>query len=300
MYVPESKDDNNLDVSINGENDIPSGSTVILEDNKSVTHENVPFLPVSNENSKIDVIHQIIIPNPIDQAAFEGQFNQEEHIMEPLNNLLLVTKKGKPRKRRTLSTPLAARKKAKKDEKRKEYYVKPPCSVNCRRQCISHIAENRRIQINDEFWQMSWDEQRQFILNNTQRLNVKRQTNRVDVSARKSTFAYHMKNESGTIFQVCKPFFLTTLGFKPSNDKVVQNTLNMSVNHLTFTRDRRGLYIISRFKTICLISITFQVKSLLPKNWTELRYGSILNHFTPQSHITVGNKLRIDGIYLVI
>ncbi|XP_074026425.1 uncharacterized protein [Leptinotarsa decemlineata] len=160
--------------------------------------------------------------------------------MDPSNSLLLVTKKCKSRKRRTLSTPLDARKKAKKNEKRKEYYVKPPCSVNCRRKCISHIDENRRIQINDEFWQMSWDEQRQFILNNTQRLNVKRQTNRVDVSARKNSYTYHMKNENGTIFQVCKPFFLTTLGFKPSNDKVVQNTLNMSVNQLTFTRDMRG------------------------------------------------------------
>lgn len=114
IYVPESKDDNNLDVSINGENDIPSGSAVLLEDNASVTHENVPFLPVSNENSKMNVIQQIIIPKPIDKAASEDQLNQEEHVMEPSNSLLLVTKKGKPRKRRTLSTPLDARKKPKK------------------------------------------------------------------------------------------------------------------------------------------------------------------------------------------
>lgn len=269
IYIPDRTNCNNLDVVITDKN---VGDPIIktaVSKNDCRTNENVLLSPSSesgfDKNNKINIIQHIRIPttiivtpsnevenptvilsnnetpnNPINQEAASAIIEIEEHIMEPSSDVL-VTKKGKTRKRRTISMPLDERKKAKKDEKRKEYNVKPPCSDNCRRQCIAHIPENRRIQINDEFWNLSWNEQRQFILNNTQRLNVKRHTN-IDFAVRKNTFTYHMKNESGTTFQICKPFFLTTLGFKPSNDKVVQNTLNTSINNITFKRDMRGLY----------------------------------------------------------
>ncbi|KAG5868844.1 hypothetical protein JTB14_012781 [Gonioctena quinquepunctata] len=55
-----------------------------------------------------------------------------------------------------------------------------------------------------------------------------------------NTYFYYLKNEEGTSAQVCKPFFLTTLGFKYNNDTVLQNALKNSQNHLLSTkRDMR-------------------------------------------------------------
>lgn len=153
---------------------------------------------------------------------------------QPINTL---TKKGKERKRQTYDVPLQERKRIKKEEKKKNYDVKPPCSEKCIKQCKNIISEQRRHAINAQYWNMTWLEQRQYIINNTQRKDPKKQ--KINTS-RTNTYLYFMKNEVGTSYQICKPFFLTTLGFLPNNDKVVQNVLKNSEEHLSVKPDMRG------------------------------------------------------------
>ncbi|KAG5861482.1 hypothetical protein JTB14_024714 [Gonioctena quinquepunctata] len=112
------------------------------------------------------------------------------------------------------------------------------CTNKCIRKCKDKITENRRQQINDEFWKMSWSEQRIFIVGQCQRQIPKKH---IENSSTANTYFYYLKNEEGTSAQVCKPFFLTTLGFKYNNDTVLQNALKNSQNHLLSTkRDMRG------------------------------------------------------------
>lgn len=61
------------------------------------------------------------------------------------------------------------------------------------------------------------------MLNNCERLEVKRRS--VEDSRKHNTFKYFLKNNDGKVVHVCKVFFLTTLGYKKSNDRVLHDTL---------------------------------------------------------------------------
>ncbi|KAG5870477.1 hypothetical protein JTB14_006397 [Gonioctena quinquepunctata] len=234
--------------NVNYEYDITEGYHI----NMPETHQ---FLDKKKLKKKmmprINVLQDIVIPveQNIDinteindgHTLRESQsVNEVETVTEVPNQSQLLTKKGYPRKRKTNTIKKCERKKLKLQEKRKAYALKKctSCTNKCIRKCKDKITENRRQQINDEFWKMSWSEQRIFIVGQCQRQIPKKHT---ENSSRANTYFYYLKNEEGTSAQVCKPFFLTTLGFKYNNDTVLQNALKNSQNHLLSTkRDMRG------------------------------------------------------------
>lgn len=67
-------------------------------------------------------------------------------------------------------------------------------------------------------------ERKTFMLNSCERLLVKRRT--VENSRKQNTFQYRLKNKDGKNVKVCKVFYLTTLGYKKSNDRVLHDTLS--------------------------------------------------------------------------
>ncbi|KAG5870980.1 hypothetical protein JTB14_006707 [Gonioctena quinquepunctata] len=213
--------------------------------------ENVVETKCDEMMPRINVLQDIVIPleQNIDinteindgHTLRESQsVNEVETVTEVRNQSQLLTKKGCPRKRKTNTIKKCERKKLKLQEKSQAYALKEctSCTNKCIRKCKDKITENRRQQINDEFWKMSWSEQRIFIVGQCQRQIPKKHT---ENSSRANTYFYYLKNEEGTSAQVCKPFFLTTLGFKYNNDTVLQNALKNSQNHLLSTkRDMRG------------------------------------------------------------
>lgn len=147
---------------------------------------------------------------------------------------------GNPRKRRKHNTSVKERTILKIKKIKENHPVLSPCDADkCRRKCISKIDDMRRRCINNQFWDLNWAERRNFIYENAAIQYSK--IHRVDNSSRNNSFRYFFKDENRDIHRVCKPFFLTTLGFKRTNDWIVHSVLkNTKKNKLVPEKDRRG------------------------------------------------------------
>ena len=139
------------------------------------------------------------------------------------------------RKPKKLSSP-----RSKKLAKAEVHKILPPCNEKCKRKCAQKISQKQRCRLNNEFWKLNWYEQKVFILSSCRYLDVKRST--TEESRRGKTVNYFMKTETdSTPVAVCKVFFLSTLGFKPTNDCFVHQALKgVSSGSITPKSDGRG------------------------------------------------------------
>lgn len=156
---------------------------------------------------------------------------------------------GKPnenkKKRKKFDVSLKERKKLKIEELKSRHSVEEnPCNINnlCKRKCSQNINEARREEINKQFWNMSWSERRHYVFTCCQKLDVKRRRiKNTETERRKLSIKYRFKDVNDQEHEVCKKFFLTTLGYKPNNDRFVHYTLtNTSQGNITPPPDRRG------------------------------------------------------------
>jgi len=122
---------------------------------------------------------------------------------------------------------------------REKYSVKPGCSLSCKRKCLSKIPDEKRQEINGEFWSMSHYERHYFMLHATKRKKASRKTCGT-VLRRKHSYFYFL-NGTDWIKSVCKTFFLTTHGFQKNNDTALQNCLkSTALDSIKPGIDRRG------------------------------------------------------------
>ncbi|XP_054263988.1 uncharacterized protein LOC128987257 [Macrosteles quadrilineatus] len=202
-----------------GNEEILGGVGLLIQQENS---ENNPI--VFTENNE-----EIQIEENIENEGF--QINQAE----PPKGF---TKKGNPRKR------AAPRKKeeikSKRQRNKEKHNIQPPCSDNCKRKCIQKVSEERRCEIHEHFWSMEDNERKVFILGHVEKKKVVRNTKDEDNSRRGKTFFYHLTNSEGERKNVCKTFFLTTLGYKKKNDMFVFNVLNRSISGVSPNCDKRG------------------------------------------------------------
>lgn len=100
----------------------------------------------------------------------------------------------------------------------------------------------RRDCINKQFWDLQWVERRHFILSSCEKADVKRRRVKPNDNERRSlSIKYYLKDDDDTSHEVCKSFFLTTLGYKKNNDRFVHYTLtNTPKGALTPPSDKRG------------------------------------------------------------
>ena len=101
-----------------------------------------------------------------------------------------------------------------------------PFICTCKRNCLLNFNEERRSKINIQFWELNWCERKNFILHLCSKSEVIRRR-QFSNEIRKNSFSYFLMTESGKLLEVCKGFFLTTLGFKPTNDRFVHDTLKV-------------------------------------------------------------------------
>lgn len=210
--LEHEKDDNGLDGFI-GERKITKDAAKIIENDKVVESSD------SEDNLPLAEIVKGIAPKG-------------------------YKKNGEPRKRN---------KKRKSEEIRLErerrlkmlvekHKVLPPCSVSgCRKKCISLICQNQRQQINKSFWSLTEQERRNHILASCSRLNVQKRRE-TEVNYRKNnTFKYFLRDEKGESKEVCKTFYLTTLGFHKNNDRLLHDVLSRTPkNSLQAISNKRG------------------------------------------------------------
>lgn len=134
-----------------------------------------------------------------------------------------LTKKGTPRKRKKLETTPAQRKAQKVADVKEKHYVKAGCD-ECKKACNKKFTKTRRTIINGLYWEMSWKEKRYFVYKSTTRMGVKRRRSG-DGKVRNNTFKYYLTSKDGRQHEVCKTFFLTTLGYDKKNDRIITNSL---------------------------------------------------------------------------
>ncbi|KAF9409849.1 hypothetical protein HW555_010898 [Spodoptera exigua] len=137
-----------------------------------------------------------------------------------------------PRKRMKHNTPLQQRRLDAKNKKKREHCVKPGCNEKCLKKCMTLLNQEDREAINKSYWDMSWQEQHAFVEAHTYVAVPKRKI--TSEPKRNPRRIFVLKKQDGTRKDVCKIFFLTTLGYLKNNDRIL---------HPTFTDssiDKRG------------------------------------------------------------
>ncbi|XP_065677369.1 uncharacterized protein LOC124808549 [Hydra vulgaris] len=192
----------------------------IMEDRGDIVlDESVTTLQPSMDEdvlkSRVDVVEngeEIVLKESVDKPLDEAASPSVQ-----------FTKKGTIRIRRSNSLSVKERKERKMQLYKAKYALKPIVDC-CKKKCISKINEGRRIEINAQYLKLGWKERKTFILNTCDRMPVKRKS--VEDGARKNTWKYFFSNKDSIKQSVCKKFFLTTLGYKPNNDRAVFEVLN--------------------------------------------------------------------------
>lgn len=127
-------------------------------------------------------------------------------------------------KRKRYDISLSERNEQKSEEKRSQYHVKPGCETKCRKECTKAFTDEERQNLNDYYWNLKWKERRLFIQSNVPVIVPQRQKTGPRLRAPRRTF--FLKKDDDTKVEVCKIFFLTTLGFNKTNDKVLYNSIS--------------------------------------------------------------------------
>lgn len=122
--------------------------------------------------------------------------------------------------------------------KRRTPKLGKPCGPTCGKKCTKKIPHVRRKEIFNSYRAMSHSDKWAFVFHSVTQLLTSRLTT-AGPSRRNKTFKYHLNNSLGQPQDVCKTFYLTTLGYHPKNDSVIVSvTSNMS--SAVPPQDRRG------------------------------------------------------------
>ena len=106
-------------------------------------------------------------------------------------------------------------------------------------QKLNVIPQARREEIWNSYWNMSYNERKQWMFHNVERTERGRST-KEHVSRRTCTYVYRLTDAEGVSHTVCKDFFLATLGYDRKNDKAVVTAFRTDPGAVTPHRDKRG------------------------------------------------------------
>nr|XP_021195092.2 uncharacterized protein LOC110379657 [Helicoverpa armigera]XP_049693220.1 uncharacterized protein LOC110379657 [Helicoverpa armigera] len=176
----------------------------------------------------------------------EGVESQVEESSTETNEVVIpendkgLTKKGLPRKRHKYDKTIGNRRiRLYKDKADQKLAMKPPCNGKCRRQCTTKISEEMRKQIHDCYVSFDSESRGMFIKELVEPQEVKKRKTKFRCKSRDVAYSYHFQVGDERI-QVCKTFFLTTLGYKRRNDTHVYLTLKKEIDDL---QEKRGKYL---------------------------------------------------------
>ncbi|XP_030748954.1 uncharacterized protein LOC115885491 [Sitophilus oryzae] len=143
---------------------------------------------------------------------------------------------GELRKRKKFCKTVAERNADKLEKVKTKHTVRTGCGP-CKKGCVGKIVEDQRISINRDYWMMSWQERQIFLSATISTMEVKRR--RGSGMSRTRSCKYFLKNANGEKVEICKVFFLTTLGYDRKNDRAITNIINKESN-ATSVQDKRG------------------------------------------------------------
>lgn len=205
----------------------------------------VPIIQYFLGKKQVNIIDNVLIRGPttleeivkdiivdiVNSAVDRSEKNKEKYF----------TKKGTLRKRKKYDTSVEERKRAKEAEKISKHILRETCNNGCSRNCVQNIIKERQMKINSEYWKLpSENHQRQFIFSAAKN-TIKKKSCVGENSRRHKTIKYYLKDDQGVDFQVCKKFFLGTLGYPLHNDRIVRDVLTKTSAHgLIATPTKKG------------------------------------------------------------
>jgi hypothetical protein len=128
---------------------------------------------------------------------------------------------------------------------KEKHHIQPGCGDQCRRKCNLKLSEERRGQIHNSYWQMTYNKRRIWQSRLIKRKEVKRHRRcknsalEVENCKRTNSFWYFLPSETGdNEVAVCQKFFVATLGYT-SNRLIVEMKYD-SEYHVLPAADKRG------------------------------------------------------------
>ncbi|KAK5915999.1 hypothetical protein CesoFtcFv8_001541 [Champsocephalus esox] len=119
--------------------------------------------------------------------------------------------------------------------------IRQPCGPKCRRKCSEKCSEDRRRDIWGKYWDMPYPEKRSFMFHGVCQVPTAKVCGDGKPSRRGRSFIYRLKDEDQVPQQVCKLFFLSTLGYHPTNDSLVLSVMGKDISTpLAPPKDQRG------------------------------------------------------------
>lgn len=224
----------------------PKPNINILSDITLKHSSNNNFTSCERGSNDIEILEE----NTFSHEAENKVNDSTAFIIEILQNMITnamensehknFTKKGELRKRKKYDLSPTQRKLIKLDASKAKHNVKSSCNkAKCKRKCSQKIDKDRQTEINEEFWKLNRNEQKNFILSSASREGVKRKTTG-NSSRRSNSFIYYLKDTRGCKQIVCKVFFLATLGYDSKNDRVVRDALNKTNSGVTAKSSQQG------------------------------------------------------------
>lgn len=245
-YSAICSDDSVKDTDFAVENDNNSIAMLQAVSVDELSMSNQRYL--SHNNSHIDSDDSLKDPDFIVENEDNSESDHDKGDMELIEDVniqeqssestIQYTKTGAVRKRRRFDEPLEVRKLKKLDNRKLKHSLKPPC-VNCKKNCSASFRNEQRININAEYWRMTFTEKRSFVANSITAEDVKRHRGSAN-SRRQKSYKYFLKSIAGTKVEVCKTFFLTTLGYNKGNDRIVQDCFSQRKNAISFEHSKQG------------------------------------------------------------
>ncbi|XP_033629274.1 uncharacterized protein LOC117305910 isoform X2 [Asterias rubens] len=175
-------------------------------------------------------IDQILIHVPVeeDEVMAEDPQGDIDQIPIPIEEDEVMAEAPKAKKRSRTSFE-------KKETNRGKHPMLPVCQ--CSKKCPELIPEIQRQAIWNNFWDLQYNRQRDWLVQNVDRIQKRSVTNTAKHSRRSNTLVWRLGANV-----VCKTFFLHTLGYR--SDKLVLTALNNIRNDgdviVGTTGDKRG------------------------------------------------------------
>lgn len=152
----------------------------------------------------------------------------------------ILTKDGNFRKRKLYEENKKNREIKKEALQKIKRALRKPCDISCKKKCTSKFSETWREKIHDEYLKLNYESKGLYVKGLVDIKPVKTRKVNAIGSQRKATYVYNFNTPDQARFEVCKTYFLTTLGYDPKNDRRVMSAMNKSVVE---QKDQRGNYI---------------------------------------------------------
>ena len=109
----------------------------------------------------------------------------------------------------------------------------------CKKKCAD-ITELDRMEIWEAFWKLKKDDRLAWVFYHVKTEKTKEQTVVGKQSRRNHTYRYYLTHTDGDV-EVCKVMFLTTLGYKKTNDRLIKTAMKYKhENNISAPKDMRG------------------------------------------------------------